>query len=287
MDNICERCGHKFNDITNFRRHLLRKKTCEATDSTTTIDELRRIHIPPKKEKGFKCKTCAKGFASRSGLHAHSKKCNAIKTTTNIDIDILRQQLRDEILHEVQTMIGEASNVTINNNIVNNTVIGLNVTINSYGDEDISYLTPELLTFCIKNPRKGMQSLIENIHFHPNHAQNHNIRCKSLKDNVFEKCIDNEWRLCDASNTLDELIRKGYKILNTHYTENVVNDINVNEDETTQRVYEKFRFLSDTTCNEYYAVKRDLRLIVKDRTMYLLELQQGPSDDNNQQSTHT
>jgi hypothetical protein len=166
-------------------------------------------------------------------------------------------------------MVHNPTNVTINNNNLQ-----INVSINNYGEEDTSYITPELLSYCIKNPKKGMTSLIESIHFNPEHTDNHNIRCKSLKDNVFEKCIGNEWRLCDASNTLDELIRKGYKILNSHYTENIMPGILAQDDERTMHMYERFRFLSDTTCNDYYAIKRDLRLLVKDRTMYLLELRE-------------
>jgi hypothetical protein len=123
-----------------------------------------------------------------------------------------------------------------------------------------------------------MTSLIENIHYNKDYPKNQNIRCKSLKQNIFEKYVNAEWRACDASNTLDELIRKGYRILNAHYTENFMNDPTICEDETAQRIYERFRCLSDTGCSDYFAVKRELRILVKDRTMYLIASPDDESD---------
>ena len=126
------------------------------------------------------------------------------------------------------------------------------------------------------NPKKGMSSLIENIHYNKDYPENQNIRCKSLKQNIFEKYVDAEWRVCDASNTLDELINKGYRILNSHYVEHFMNDPTVYDNEMKQRALERFRFLGDTTSQDYHAVKRDLRLLVKDRTVYLLESPNNP-----------
>lgn len=299
----CERCGYTSEDITNFRRHLTRKSVCEVKFENIDISILRDRHLAPKKDKSLSCNICNKQFASRSGLHVHKKKCiqpvaqststpnvsivvatdvpstNTPCLVTNdssIDIVMLKEQLRQELIEEFRNMINTQNHqpITINNNInnnINNTIINT-VNVNNFGSEDVSHITPEFLSYCIENPRKGMRSLIENIHFHPEYNVNHNLRCKSLKANVFEKCVDNQWILCDASNTLEELIRKGYRILNAHYTEHFLTDPVIQGDEIKQRAYERFRFLSDTTCNDYYAVKRDLRLLVKDKTMYILEL---------------
>jgi hypothetical protein len=155
------------------------------------------------------------------------------------------------------------------------TQININVSqgpqLHNFGEEDVSHLSNDFLSYCLMNPKKGMTKMIENIHYNKEVPENHNLRLKSWKNNLFEKYVDSEWRLCDASNTLDELIRKGYRILNAHYTDNVMNDDSLFDDEMKQRMMERFRFLGDTRCQDYYAVKRNLRVLVKDRTMYLLE----------------
>lgn len=83
-----------------------------------------------------------------------------------------------------------------------------------------------------------------------------------------------------ASNTLDELIRKGYRVLNLHYMAHFINDPEYQDDEVKRQVVEKFRFLSDKTCTDYYAVKRDLRLLVKNKTLYVV----APPDQNEEQT---
>jgi hypothetical protein len=207
-------------------------------------------------------------------MYNHLKHCNK-RLTQTIDIEqvkqVVKEELRQELMKEFESKISKTINYNTTNNITINTHNN-NITqiINNFGNETTSHLSPEFLEHCLRNPKKGMSKLIENIHYNPDVPENHNLRCRSLKQNTFEKLVDEEWRICDASNTLDELIRKGYRILNAHYAENVQSDPTFFDDEDRVQMYERFRFLSDTSCNDYFAVKRDLRLLVKDRTMYLL-----------------
>jgi hypothetical protein len=280
---VCERCGHEFNDITNFRRHLIRKNVCENKLSNVDIETLREKYLPVKKEKNILCPTCDKKFSTSSGLYLHKKKCTFKKTGESLQLqDIIdkfneQQELLDYLMNKFSSSNQQptSSSITINN-IHNQNIY--NIVYNNYGSEDLSYIRDnhELLINCINNPRSGMKQLIENIHFHPEHPENYTIRNKSLKQKIFEKRIDNEWVPCDLSNTLDELIRKGYRVLSTYYYENIVNDPYVYEDEIRFEALKKFHFLADTSCNDYFSVKRDVKLLIVDKTAYLLEGQ-----DNN------
>jgi hypothetical protein len=184
--------------------------------------------------------------------------------------------LKKILEHSASSSVSASTSINNTTNNIQNNFQNITITVNNFGNENTSYLTPEFLSFCLMNPRKGLTSLIENIHYNAEYPENQNLRCKSLKQNIFEKYVDYEWRACDASNTLDELIRKGYRILNAHYADNFMNDPEVLEDEIKQRAYERFRFLTDTNCQDYFAVKREIRLLVKDRTMYLI----APPEEN-------
>ena len=131
----------------------------------------------------------------------------------------------------------------------------------SFGNEKISHLTSEVLTHCLLNPTKGITQLIEIIHYNDSLPHNKNIRFKSSKHNTFEKYQDGRWIECDASNTLDELIRSGYRILDEHYVKNFLES-----DESTREFIERFRFLADSKSVQYKAVKRDIRLLIKNRS---------------------
>lgn len=281
---VCRMC--KYDTDTKFclLSHLQKKKVCNDLSTLSREDLIKELTDKEYNDVTYDCKFCKKKFNDRSNRTKHHKVCkkastnveNNVETKDNIDISSIDiNQMRQEI-REMRNAIGELTNHLQQNPFMQNTIIQnnltstVNLTINNYGNENITHLTHEFLSQCLLNPKKGLPSLIESIHYNKDFPENHNIRFKSWKKNLLEKCIDSQWRECDASNTLDELIRKGYRILNTHYIENHMNDPSIYEDEFKQKLYEKFRFLMDTTSHEYNAVKRDLRILIRDRTLYVL-----------------
>jgi hypothetical protein len=269
----CDRCGYTTDSLSNLRRHLKRKTQCKGTETAMSFEEVCKKYLPPAKPKNIVCLACTKRYTTRQGLFLHQKndKC---RETSKSDKERL-QHLEDVVtnmsnrLTEMQSMAMSYTTNHITNNSMTN-VQNVQIVLNNYGSEDVSHLTHELLSHCLLNPSKGLPTLIDNIHYNPIIPSNHNIRYKSTKHNSFEKYVDRHWMECDTSNSLDELIRKGYRILNSHYSEHFMNNPEYTDNEIKQRTIERFRFLSDKTCTEYHSVKRELRLLVKDRTMFLL-----------------
>lgn len=279
----CKRCQYQSTTKYNLIKHLKRKTPCSDTSNIISIEEyIQELTKKEYNEKTYDCKFCGTKFNNYQNRHKHYKSCKEAKKHTDKDalIKCLQEEntkLKEE-LQRSQTCNQMMQNQTINNTF-NNTI---NINLNNFGHEDISHLTHELLSHCLFNPKKGIPKLIDNIHYNPNVPANFNLKHKSTKQNLLEKYENQHWMECDTSNTLDELIRKGYRILNTHYTENYMNDPEICENEMKMRALERFRFLSDKTCNEYYSVKRELRLLIKDRTMYLVE---SPNDTQQEQSS--
>lgn len=280
QDFICKRCFHSTSTKSNLLSHLRNKKPCVVDTNEggtdipiqTYIDEL----LTPKLPKKFSCPHCDSRFSYNQSMNKHIKSCKNNPTNQKDDKDKLIEQLQAQLEHYKQQA---QSSTTIINNNNNGTIINITINKNNFGSEDTSYITNEFIKYCIENPSRGIAELIENIHYNTEHPENHNIRCKSLKKNVFEKLVDSEWILCDASNTLDELIKKGYKIMNTYYMDNIHNDIDIQDDEIQQARYQFFRFLGDKSSNQYYSVKRELRLLVKTKsdTLYVLAM---PNEQN-------
>ena len=75
--------------------------------------------------------------------------------------------------------------------------------------------------------------LIENIHFDKEHPENHNVKIKSIKQELMETFVDGKWIITDTDDTLNELINKGYRVLNYHSRKNKndIIDTEMNEDE--------------------------------------------------------
>lgn len=286
---VCKLCDYDTDTKYCLISHLQKKKRCSDSKDYSREELIKELTEKEYNDLTYDCQYCNKKFNDRSNRQKHQKICKQapldsqqvnpiqqekqdITINTTQELREMRQEMQDmrKTIGELATQLRRSpytNNTIINNNLNAQTV---NITMNNYGNENLTHLTHDFLSHCLLNPKKGLASLIETIHYNKDIPENHNIRFKSWKKNLLEKCVDSHWRECDASNTLDELIRKGYRILNTHYAENFMNDPTIYEDEMRQKMYEKFRFLSDTTCNEYNAVKRELRVLIKDRTMYLL-----------------
>lgn len=263
----CDRCGYSSDCLSNLRRHLKRKRACEPKLSDVPFEDVCKKYLAPPRNKDIECEHCGKKYTSRQGVYLHHKRDQCGETEKS------RLHTLEDVVFELRNEIADLKSRTVSvttNHIVNNLVNQNVIVLNTYGSEDVSHLTHELLSHCLLNPSKGLPTLIDNIHYNPNVPGNHNIRYKSSKNNSFEKYVGQHWMECDASNSLDELIRKGYRILNSHYTEHFMNNPEYFDNELKQKVIERFRFLSDKTCPDYHSVKRELRLLVKDRTMFLL-----------------
>lgn len=290
MAHQCRRCGYSATTKASLIRHLQSKSPCQPSEDDTSREVLiEQLQRREHKTDTTHCPTCNKLLA-KTNIARHKKVCKKntqqemiqvpVETLHNLQAQIQLNQaqideLRSELQKHKETSRGssQASTSIVNNNTTINNGNTYNIQLNNFGNENMSCLTPELLTYCLTNPKKGMSSLIEKIHYNKDYPENHNLRCKSLKNNIFERFINAQWTLCDASNTLDELIKKGYRILEAHFAETFLSDPDFFDDEHRAESMQQFRqVLTDKTSNDYHSVKRDLRLLVKDKTMYLLEM---------------
>lgn len=275
----CPRCGLQTNLKANLSIHLKSKKPCEPKLSNIAREEVLKGLKRERKLPTIECTYCNKVICKKS-LVKHLTVCvNKPSTSQNqtqpnaIDHDERDSRLFDAFMNilqkeirELKQQLTQSSAQTIHNVVNNNTI---NININPFGNENMTHLTSEFLSHCLLNPTKGITKLIENIHYNDDAPENKNIRFKSNKNNTFEKYLGEQWIECDASNTLDELIRKGYRVLNQHYVDNFMDNPDYDDDIRRQSI-ERFRFLADTTCIQYCSVKRDIRLLIKNKTFYVI-----------------
>lgn len=214
VNYTCERCGYETSLIGNYKKHLQRKHVCKPILNDIDIETLRAA-IEQDKHKQYSCEKCAKVLSCRQSLWVHKKKC---QVTSNIE-------LLDKIQKLEEKLKKYEGNTIINNNINNNNTSQTNNTINintfnlkSFGHENMDYITKEFLNSCII--MNNIVPLIENIHFDKEHPENHNVKVKSSKHLLMETFDDGKWIITDTNDTLNELINKGYRVLNYHTRKN-------------------------------------------------------------------
>jgi hypothetical protein len=205
----CERCGHVSTTLSNLKQHYNRKWPCAALvadiSPSVLLDNLKSQKLHP-----HVCNICDKGYTSRQGLYAHKKQfhSNVVVTTKEEIANMIKTEV-DKQMHNTQSIIGTVN--IHNQNIQTNNLM---INMKSFGFENIAHLETDrdFMTHCFLN--KDVMGLIENIHCDRDHPENHNIRIKSTKKELVETFVDGRWIVSDQEEMLDELLNKGYRIMN-------------------------------------------------------------------------
>jgi hypothetical protein len=231
-DYICEVCNVTFKQKRTYDNHLKTKKHSSRT--TNEISDKYRCH-------------CGRKYKFKQGLHTHKKTCThepianvledevaTLKTTIeeerrihNEERDLLREQiaLLLEKFGENPSAagVGPGSNITTNSN--NNTSIdtqnNVTININAFGNENLDYLTDKVIVKCIGRIYNSVPILVEHIHFDPNHPENHNVKITNKKLPYASVLTENnKWKTVDKNDVIENIMGKGYDILDTTYDDN-------------------------------------------------------------------
>lgn len=275
MPYECKRCYYACSTKQALEKHLLRKVPCKAENDSPDLD----VHnlyreLMGKDLSRYKCQWCSYEAASASNLNAHKRLCKfkVQQPSTNIDINSEPSLLYQEIqvlkkeLEDVRKTASIAKSNHTTNNIENLQINQFN--LQPFGNEKLEHIDESFLTKCLLNTTQGVANLLKRIHFDPDAPQNNNVRVKSKKQNLLEKVIeDGSWQQCDKNNTLDDLIRKGYKILFAHFLETKEDNDHVKENE---HVLQNWFIDLSSKKGEYFRLRRDLYVLVLNNTVYFV-----------------
>jgi hypothetical protein len=130
---------------------------------------------------------------------------------------------------------------------------------NNFGSESLDHLPHEFLTFCVMSCNKGIRNLLQEIHYNQDVQENNNIRISSVKRKLLEKFVDGRWVVCDQNNTLDEMIKNGYRILFKHLAQ-----LNASDEEAIMRNETANSYLMKLVRKEnvYFDLRRDIYTMI-------------------------
>ena len=148
---------------------------------------------------------------------------------------------KDDLLAEMRKQI-EVLLTKVGNNNNNN----VNIVLNGFGQEDTSYITGKFIKNLLKSgPYKCIPNLIKNIHFHPEHQENHNIQIPNMNKNIAKiyNGDNKRWELQNKTDTLTDMSDKAYDMINEHYDDGTNanmdkfnEDFDDNNPETTKKL---------------------------------------------------
>jgi hypothetical protein len=123
-----------------------------------------------------------------------------------------QNQIQNNIDNLNQTNVhGNQTNIHGNQNNIQHIQ---HITINNFGQENKSCITPSILDQHLRKLNgNGITGMISHVHFNGDFPENQNIRCKSLKRRTVELFQNNEWTLKSQPTMIDELINMYRRML--------------------------------------------------------------------------
>jgi len=83
----------------------------------------------------------------------------------------------------------------------------------NFGDENTSYITKEYLAQIAHCFSSGITELMRNVHFHPEHPENHNVRLACKRDKIIEKVKDGKWVKSSHDQIEKAMVHTGSKMV--------------------------------------------------------------------------
>lgn len=207
MQYLCKRCGYTTERKGDFKKHLQKKHPCPVVHEDVSADVMLQ-ELEVDTDRSYECEHCSKRFSTASSKSVHKKTCAKRPMVEHEKIEYLEKQI-EALKNQVQeARVGQVNN---NNHCVNgNVTVNNNIQINSFGKEDITYLTThprfnDFMVKCIRGKVEGICEFLVKKHFHPEHPENHNIKKLNKKDEFIECYDGSKWKLRFCEDALDDI----------------------------------------------------------------------------------
>jgi hypothetical protein len=218
MVHQCKRCGSEWEHKYPLVRHLNRKNPCDPVLSDILFSDLLE-EVSDKREKKYKCKHCLKLFTNKQSKYVHQRNCKRITEVLPVNdvqqlantVVFLQAKVAELEAAQTKAMFPMVNKGTINNNTQNNFI---QINVRDFArSEHRDYLDSQFLLECFKD--MDMVKLMEEIHFNPEHPENHNVKVKNQNKNQMTYYDSGKWVVRKKDEVLREMALNGRRVLHS------------------------------------------------------------------------
>ncbi len=275
----CELCNYITIRKSDYSRHLKTKKHLSKQNNYRDDNEKTRKKDHKKTilgpflgdgetilgpQKDHFCDLCEKVFKNKTHLYRHQKHYCKIARKEQKEIIDLKNVIEEnkkekEKLYQYIEQLIEKTGDTINieNQTTNNQTN--QITLNTFGNEDISHITDSFKMQMLKLPYGMVQRMIEKVHFNKNKPENKNIALTNKRDKMVKVLHKNGWKYKDKDSTFDEIIKRNYYRLDDYYEEIAKEKLNENHNQRYKVFQKKFDEQDNDLMNQ---LKHETEMII-------------------------
>jgi len=266
---ICNKCHQQFAYKSQYQRHIDNKFSCIGNDMIITVDATDTIQN--KESKKYQCEHCYKWYTTKRSLNAHQQEVCKMsqENKKNNMIDIINN-LKKEI-EKKDNIINNISNSTINNGTINDSAINngtvnntnnTNITINAYGKEDLSHITDTDYKNIFNKCNSAIPMLIDLVHFNEKKTENANVYISNMRSQYAYIYDGKKWILKNKDELIDDIYDNKCIILLEKY-----DDLKNILSDLTKRHFEHFKNKYDSDDMKKNVSNRIELLLYNNRTL--------------------
>lgn len=206
-DRTCQDCLKEFKYPADLEKHKKKKYPCTQGD--------------------YPCRLCSKHFQHQSGRSRHEKTCQGPPRTVSgqqKEIDNLKKAMQtiDAQQHQLNngasTSISHCETANVHNGDNNITVIQNNITVNTCGKEDVTFIkslpSDELYNLVKRNENiLTLSELFRLLRLDPAHPQNHNLLLLDKDADEIHYKSKSGWKTGGTESVLDGCLAKDGQLL--------------------------------------------------------------------------
>ena len=231
---ICPKCLKSFSSLQSLQRHIHKKFPCKENirvekkeEKSSKIANQEPTKNQPKNnntkisiiENKFICKHCSSAFSHKNSLYLHlshlrckkmpirEKKKRAIKllnsNTTKISKSTENEIQSLNIIQNNNNNVQINNNNSINDSFNNNTIIQNHITINAFGKEDVSSITPEEQMKILGSVYHSFKNAMKSIHY--DIPENRNFYLSNKRDRKFITVYNGKKGIYENNNNFKDI----------------------------------------------------------------------------------
>ena len=224
MSYICKQCNKIYKSYKslwthNKTFHKSTKMIISLDDKHTSAENV--YHEELMETIRYECNNCKKPFSHYQSRWRHEKKCKQ-----NNQINELKEEIK-ELKNIVQMSKETTKNINFTNcNINTGTAINNNININTFNNDNLSFLSQEFITDILKDLKIGdehyliIPKVLNEIKFNKDHPENHNVVMTSFRSKYGKALGQNGWVFVEANELIDKLANRGFQIIKKISNEN-------------------------------------------------------------------
>ena len=222
----CARCGYTTCRLSSMKSHLSKKKVCEPLYADVPrAGLLDALKTADGKEA---CKTLtvvSHGVMSADEIEQIDDKCGLIRKVQGENATLKHENValkkeNADLTSRLQAYqaAGVGSGGSVTNNITNIT----HIHINNFGQENTEYITDDFLAKAIRRIRGSIPMVLRQLHFNPNHPENHNVKLPNKRDKYMMVRRNGKWRHESRKEVIQRMVDNGHRHIDENMKDGMV-----------------------------------------------------------------